>query len=150
MKTSVLRLPVLLLAFLLAGPFGRAADAAVEAVRRVDAARVDAMVAGDTTALAGYMTDDCLYVHSNGNAQTKAEFLAMLSSGEFKYLSARYGAIRLRAYGGHTAVVTGRSALEVETKAGRRQLDLLFTAVYVDVEGGWKLASYQSTPAPKS
>ncbi len=126
------------------------ADGLRLAVLRTDEVRVHAMLGSDVGALGDLMADDCLYVHSNGATQTKAEFLESLRSGAMTYLRIQYEAVPLvRLYGSETAVLTGTTRLEVRRADGSVvQPRVLVTAVYVARAGAWRLASYQSTAAP--
>lgn len=126
------------------------ADGLRLAVLRFDEARVHAMLAADVGALGDMMTDDCLYVHSHGGTQTKAEFLAALRSGAMTYLRIQYEAVpHVRLFGADTAVLTGTTRIEVRRADGTvAQPRLRITAVYVARAGAWQLASYQSTVAP--
>lgn len=126
------------------------ADGLKAAVLRADEVRLYAMLAPDLAALDDVLTADCLYVHSNGTAQTKAEFLTALRTGAMKYTSIRYVAPpQVRLYGAETAVLTGTMQLEVALPDGREmKLTILATALYVVKNDRWQLASYQSTPAP--
>lgn len=148
-------LPLLLLALGAALPFAVAqratlADALKAAVLRADETRIYAMLANDTASLDDMLTDDCLYVHSTGATQTKAEFLAALRTGAMKYTALHYLAPpQVRLYGSEAAVLTGRSQIEVALPDGRTaKPTVLLTAVYVVQHGRWQLASYQSTNAP--
>ena len=127
------------------------ADTMKAAVLRCDEARAYATVAANTLALEDQLTDDCLYSHSNGLIQTKKEFISALASGDVHYDVLRYLSVpTVRLYGGETAILNGRSHLEVRVKAGNTvKIDIMYTAVYVIVDAQWKLASYQSTAAPK-
>ncbi len=124
-------------------------DGLKAAVVRMDETRVYAMLAADTGALDDLLTADCLYGHSNGRTQTKAEFLAALKSGALRYTAIRYVAPPLvRLHGNETALLSGTAQLEVAAADGaKRQLTLNFLAVYVLRADRWQLVSYQSTPA---
>lgn len=148
-------LPLLLLALGAALPVASAqratlADGLKAAVLRADEVRLYAMIAPDVAALDDMLTADCLYVHSTGATQTKAEFLAALRTGAMKYTVIRYAAPPLvRLYGSETAVLTGTAQVEVTLSDGRTlKPTLLVTALYVVKDGRWQLASYQSTRAP--
>ena len=127
------------------------ADRMKASVVRTEETRLYALTSGTIPALHEMMTPDCTYVHSNGRAQTKAEFLAALTSGALRYQVLQWTeppAVRL--YGGDVAVLSGRAHIEATTKAtGETKFDVLYTAVYVVVDAEWKLASYQSTVAAK-
>jgi ketosteroid isomerase-like protein len=121
-------------------------DALKAAVLRTDEARVYTILGRQTDALADLMTDDCLYVHSNGWIQTKAQFVAALAAGELNYDGFLYElppAVRL--FGAETGIVTGTARVDVRSKAGeKRTLRLVVTSTYVVQGSQWKLASYHS------
>lgn len=126
-------------------------DALKAVVLRADDTRLYAMQAGDLAALDDMLAPDCLYVHSNGTTQNRAEFLAALRSGALKYLSIRYTKPpQVRLYGNDCAIVTGTTQLEVQGADGQRHTPtVVATAVYLLLADRWQLASYQSTTAPK-
>jgi uncharacterized protein (TIGR02246 family) len=116
---------------------------------RADEARIAAMLSNDLAALDAFLADDCVYVHSNGVAQTKAEFLEALRNGAMRYRAIRYVDVPAVRFFGSAAVLTGTTEIEVATDDGRTlRPTLLITAVYVRTSGAWALASYQSTAAP--
>ncbi|MBX3737669.1 MAG: nuclear transport factor 2 family protein [Candidatus Didemnitutus sp.] len=124
------------------------ADVLKAAVLRADETRVYAMLAADTAALDDMLAADCLYVHANGVAQTKPQFLAALKSGQFKYAALRYAAApQVRLYG-DAAVLQGTTQIEVTGPDGKTvKLTLLVTAIYAMLNDRWQLVSYQSTNA---
>ncbi len=126
------------------------ADGLKAAVVRTDETRVYAMLAADAGALDDLLTPDCLYVHSTGAAQNKAEFIAALKGGAMKYQVLRYVAPpQVRLYGSETAVLTGTMQIEVALPDGRTaKPTVVVTALYVVKNDRWQLASYQSTNAP--
>jgi uncharacterized protein (TIGR02246 family) len=120
------------------------------AVLRLDATRIHAMQTAHLDGLMELMTDDCLYAHSTGRTQTKAELLAALKSGDLKYHSIKYEQLpAVRVYGEGTAVLTGVTAIDAEMKGARLQRKLLVTAIYVTQAMQWRLASYHSTTVPE-
>ena len=127
------------------------ADRMKASVVRAEETRIYALTSGTIPALHEMMTADCAYVHSNGRAQTKAEFLAALTSGALSYQVFQWTQpATVRLYGGDFAVLSGRAHIEATTKAtGVVKFDVLYTAVYVVVDAEWKLASYHSTAAAK-
>lgn len=126
------------------------ADGLKAAVLRADETRLHAMLAADIGALDDMLAPDCLYVHSNGTAQTKAQLLGALKTGAFKYTSLRYTAPpQVRLYGNEAAVLTGPMQIEVVLPDGKTlKPALVVTAVYALLHDRWQLASYQSTNAP--
>ena len=153
-RPSFLLLGALLLGC--ASPVARAqqasmADRMKASVVRAEETRIYALTSGTIPALHEMMTADCVYVHSNGRAQTKAEFLAALTSGALSYQVFQWTQpATVRLYGGDVAVLSGRAHIEATTKAtGVVKFNVLYTAVYVVVDAEWKLASYHSTAAAK-
>jgi uncharacterized protein (TIGR02246 family) len=154
--------PLLLVALFVILPAGRGqqptlADALKASILRTEETRLYAMRQPDTAALDDLLTDDCLYVHSTGGTQTKAQLLAALGDGSLRYTELRLLAPpAVRLFGSGTAVLTAQVHLEGEQKGrGRISTNLTYTCVYVELEARWRLASYQSTtlppapPAPK-
>lgn len=127
------------------------ADALKATVLRADETRIYAMLAADTGALDDMLAPDCVYVHSNGVAQTKAQFLAALKSGQLKYVAVRYTTPpRVRLHG-EAAVLQGAAQIEVVGPDGKTvKPTLLVTAVYAMINDRWQLVSYQSTNAAAS
>lgn len=125
-------------------------DALMAAVVRTDETRINTLLAGDTVALDDMLTPDCVYVHSNGTVQTKAQFLQALKSGALRYLALRYDAPpQVRLYGNETAILCGSAQAAVQLADGQTlKLSVQVTAVYVLLHDRWQLASYQSTNAP--
>lgn len=125
------------------------ADGLKAAVLRIDETRVYAMLSADTGALDDLITADCLYGHSNGVVQTKAEFIHAVKTGAMKYASIRYVAPPVvRLFGTTTAILTGTAQLEVQNAEGRTARPTVhLTAVYVVLNDRWQLAAYQSTNA---
>jgi len=126
------------------------ADGLKAAVLRADETRLYALLAADIGALDDMLAPDCLYVHSNGAVQTKAQLLGALQSGRFKYAALRYTAApQVRLYGSEAAVVTGPMQIEVRLPDGQTlKPALVVTAVYAMLNDRWQLVSYQSTNAP--
>jgi uncharacterized protein (TIGR02246 family) len=145
----------LLAALLVILPTGRCqqptlGDALKASVLRTEETRLYAMLQPDTAALGDLLTDDCLYIHSTGGTQTKAQFLTALGDGSLRYTELKLLAPpAVRLFGSGTAVLTAQVHVEAEMKGvGRIRTNLAYTCVYVEMEARWRLASYQSTTLP--
>ena len=127
------------------------ADRLKASVIRVEETRLYAVTSANIPALEEMMTADCAYVHSNGTAQTKQEFLTALASGALRYQVFRWmEPPTVRLYAGDFAILTAKAHIEATSKAaGAAKFDVLYTAVYVGKDSEWRLASYQSTAAAK-
>ena len=127
------------------------ADRVKASVIRIEETRLYALTSATTPALEEMMTADCTYVHSNGRAQSKKEFLHALETGALSYQVFRWlEPPTVRLFGGDFAILTAKAHIEATTKAaGEAKFAVLYTAVYVVKDAEWKLASYQSTVAAK-
>jgi ketosteroid isomerase-like protein len=124
-----------------------AADPAEEAVRKAQADRFAALIKGDFDAVAGMLSDDLIYTHSNSKVETKAELLQLLKSGHYQYRSIVPKDVVVRMYG-DTAVANGLGDVEVITGGQPLSLKLRFIEVWVKQGGRFKLAAWQSTRLP--
>lgn len=119
-----------------------------QAVLAVQDQRIALTVAGDVAGLAAAMSDDLSYTHSNGNVETRAEFLEAIRSGKSRYESVAFDDRRVRLHGDATAIVSGTCRVQV-TSAGRDiDIRLRFTELYVKQAGAWKMALWHSTRVP--
>lgn len=138
---------LLLLAALMAVPRAAVAQSAPDAeraVRDADAARIKAFVAADIAALQTLLADDLTYTHSNGKLDGKTQVIEALQSGVTKYRSFVPSDVQVRVYG-TAAVLNGLAAVQVTTNGQTSDLSLRFTSVYVQRDGRWQFAAWQST-----
>jgi NADPH:quinone reductase-like Zn-dependent oxidoreductase/ketosteroid isomerase-like protein len=109
------------------------------------AAWAEALLARDTAALEGLVTDDLVYVHSTGRTDDGASYLDFVRSGP-KFLAVEMlgAAPRLS---GDTAVVTGRLRLVLERGPAETpfERDLFATQVWRRIAGAWRLSVAQTT-----
>jgi catechol 2,3-dioxygenase-like lactoylglutathione lyase family enzyme len=126
-----------------------ALDDTADRVRGVDQARFRAMVENNLEQLDTLLANDLVYVHTTGDVESKTDFLQRLRSGSLRYRAIQPKDVRVRTYG-NTGVVTGRSHMAVTIGGTERELDILYTAVYVANAGRWQLVSWQSTLLPAS
>jgi len=113
-------------------------------VREIDQRRFRAMVANDLETLAAVLADDLVYIHSDGEVDSKEEFLQRLRGGSLRYRSIEPTEVRVRT-DGNTAVVTGRAKMAVTTGGCDREFEIRYTAVYRARSDHWQLVSWQST-----
>ena len=141
-------LSLLALLALLAAPLRAANDAAW---RAADDARVQAMISADPAKLAAAFSDDLLYVHSNGKADTKASFMEALTSGKSKYNAITYEQRDFREIVPGLLLVNGRCRVQLGKSAPFTELYLSFLAAYRLEKGAWRFVAWQSCkldPAP--
>ncbi|HEX2852684.1 MAG TPA: nuclear transport factor 2 family protein [Opitutaceae bacterium] len=131
----------------LTGPL-RAADDVLAAVKRADAARVQATISGDATRLRELLTDDLSYGHNDGRIQTKAEFINAVASKQVRYEAVDYVETNFKETAPGVVTMTGRVRLKVGRGDVRVEFALRFLAVWREEAGQWRLHAYQSTRLP--
>ena len=135
---------VIMMALPTAAGISRADDGPEQTILELEDQRIAAMIAADIPTLDRILADEMTYVHSRGQLETKTEFLARLRSGDMKYRMVHREDVHVVVLG-CAAVVTGRAAMEVESKGTGSHLQLRFTDVYVDKGGRWQMVAWQST-----
>jgi ketosteroid isomerase-like protein len=124
-------------------------DKAAAAVLAADEARYAAMIAQDYDALGKLLADDLLYTHSTAVTDTKAEYLAALRSGKYRYKAARTEGVTVRVHG-TIAILNGRGFIQVDVDGVPKSLAYIFVSVWVRTPAGWQMTALQSTAAPKA
>lgn len=127
---------------------GRAMAGAAEEVLAADAARTAALIAADRAALDATLADALRYVHGNGLVQDRAAYLDAAVGGAMTYTAITPVQQQVRVLSPQVALLTGSNRVAVLLDGKPLQLDVLYTAVYVQQDGTWKLTAWQSTPAP--
>jgi ketosteroid isomerase-like protein len=143
---------VLLLAFGLCVRAAPAAnDDADDALLRLDAERVQAMIRNDGKTFGEYLSDQLVYGHSDGRIQSKPQLLAALASNKIQYRAINYVTREIHVVGDNR-VITGIASLRVADNGKPLEFTLRFTAVYIREGESWRLGVYQSTPlaSPKT
>ena len=117
-------------------------------VLAVDDARTAALIAADRPALDRTLAGELRYVHSNGLTQDRATYLAAAVGGAMQYRVIKPLERQARPVSGTVVLVTGSNHVEVVLNGKPLQANVLYTAVYVQEGGAWKMTAWQSTPAP--
>ena len=138
-----LTLPLVALA-LLSSPTIVAANAATE-VEAVERAPFQTWVKGDIAAMQAVMADDVLYCHSNGQCQTKKEFIAEIESKQRVYKKMDLISMTAKALGSYAVLINGTVDVIAEAPGKVAQFKGIYTSVYVRRDGRWQLLSWQST-----
>ncbi len=114
-------------------------------VLELERQRADAMVRADTQVLEQLLDEHLVYSHSNGETDSKGEYLGRLQDG-LQYLNVRHTEQRVKDLG-ETAVVHSRMAADLVLADGRPvALDSRATAVWHRAQQDWKLVSFQASP----
>ena|SRR5437879_2182543 len=109
--------------------------------------RFAAMLHADTAALERLLASDLTYVHTDGEQNTKREFLRVLGAGDLRYAAIVPEAREVRV-NGSIAVVAGRSAMRVESGGQTHAFRIRYLAVYRYNGRAWELFAWQSTRLP--
>ncbi|MFM9011691.1 MAG: family 16 glycoside hydrolase, partial [Planctomycetota bacterium] len=152
---AIRSLPFLLAAVLLVGAAaGRGAaqspdDALAATLSAAADARVAAMAANDVAALGAILSDELRYVHSSGTADTKAEFIANLTSGTIRYVEYLQGDRTWRVPAPGVALESGRATVKVAGPSGTMRHHLSYLATWRVEDGRWRFVAWQSARIPQ-
>jgi ketosteroid isomerase-like protein len=119
----------------------------MDEIIELDNQRIEAMTKQDVQALDRILADDLSYTHSTARVETKAEFIAALTSGRTKYESIERDDVKVRQYG-DTAVVTGLAKFHVNANGNDIKFQTRFPDVYSKRNGVWQMVAWQSTKIP--
>jgi len=109
--------------------------------------RERAMVSGDTTALAKFLADDAIYIHSSADVDDEKSYMVPLQSRQVQYEAIDITVTNLRRLGAGAVLLSGRAVMQSVQYGQSRPLDNLFIMTWVKTADGWRMASWQSTPA---
>jgi ketosteroid isomerase-like protein len=118
--------------------------ASIRQVLATEDQRFAAMLHADTAALEHLLATDLTYIHTDGEQNTKVEFLRILATGGLRYVLIAPETREVRI-DGPTAVVTGRSAMRVESGGQAHPFRVRYLAVYRRRGLGWELIAWQAT-----
>jgi ketosteroid isomerase-like protein len=105
----------------------------------------NAILKGNTAALAPLLADDYMAITSSGTLQTKEQALDNLRSGRVHFKTLEITDRKVRFYG-TTALVTSVAAIEATTGEGEISGDYRYTRVYVrNAQGAWKVVSFEAS-----
>lgn len=93
--------------------------------------------------LKAMLDNRCLYIHSNGWAQTAAEVISDLQSGKLVYSKVNITESLARQFES-MVIVTGKGNFEGSVDQKAFNIRLSYTEVYIKRKDGWKLVSRQS------
>jgi hypothetical protein len=116
----------------------------VDGVREAAAGWRQGAVKQDKALLQRYLSEDLVYTHGGGKSQTKAEYIADVTTGPSHYESFQEREVNIRLYG-KTAVLTGF----VDVKPAKGELYRVRTLeVYLENNGQWQMAQKESVRVP--
>jgi ketosteroid isomerase-like protein len=105
-------------------------------------------VAGDGDGVAALMADDAIFVHGNGAAQSKAEFVGAIKAGQMAFSMYDLKDPKIIIFNGG-AIVSGLVDLAFKAPPGSatppRVIHMRGSSVWVQAASGWKLILDQDT-----
>jgi hypothetical protein len=108
--------------------------------------RYRAMLAGDVAELDRLLDENLLYIHSGGSADDKRSYLEYIRSGAVQYREFHRSNTRIRVFGETAALVTGAIVIRLQLKGQDRELNSIYSGVWVRPDGCWRLVCWQATP----
>lgn len=107
-------------------------------------ARFQAQIEQNTVALSDLLHDDLYYLHSNGLAESKTDFIHSVSSAKIVYQRMIPQNQQIRRYK-RTAILTGLLQVSGLYEGNPFDIELYYTSIYLKKKGRWLLVSWQST-----
>lgn len=100
-----------------------------------------AYLRGDAEKIANFLTDNYTLTNSKGEISTAADDIEDARTGRVHYDVFENYDMKVRVYGGHTAIVTGKT--KVKGNAQSKPIDIIvqFTDTFVKQSGRWRLAA---------
>lgn len=106
--------------------------------------RFRAMVNNDLSTLEMIISDDLVYIHSNGSVDNKTSFIAAIKNGTRSYDDITMEETKVRVYDS-VGIINGKCTYHRRSAEGTpNNLTLLYTSVYVLVSEKWRHVSWQS------
>lgn len=134
---------ILITLFACAGP-PNDQDSSASEVLELEKKRFRAVVEGDIDFLQEVISEDLYYIHSNGSVDTKDSFIGPIATGHRRYDNITLESSQVRLYG-NTAIINGECTYHRKHPDGTpNNLRLRYTNVYINMEGGWKMVTWQS------
>jgi ketosteroid isomerase-like protein len=118
----------------------------LEQIEAIEAERRAAMVASDAETLDRLIGEHALYVHTNGLYETKAEFMALVRNGTYRYKEVSQPEMNIRFLGQDVAVVTGRTILlAIIPDNSLKTVDGRSIVLWHRTNNAWRMQHYQGT-----
>ena len=126
------------------------AQAVETRILKLEKARFNAMIAKDGKYLNSVLSDDLVYIHSNGAQDTKESFINSITSGKLQYFSIDVQNADIKV-NNSTAWIHGAAKVKVRNgnEAPIMELSIRFLDIYKREGGLWKLVAWQSARLPE-
>jgi ketosteroid isomerase-like protein len=100
-----------------------------------------AYLRGDADNIAKFLTDDYALTNSKGEITTAADDIEDARSGRVHYDVFENYDMKVRVYGGHTAIVIGKTKIKGDAQGKPIDIIVQFTDTFVKQSGRWRLAA---------
>ena len=117
----------------------------IDAIRGLERERFRAMVEGNGQQLDALLSDNVIYVHTNGKRESKQQFIDAITAGRRRYRQIEVQSQDVLPVGRETCVVTGRALIEMEANNGALLFPIAYTAIQAQEDGKWRLIAWQAT-----
>ena len=121
-----------------------AAEKPMEAVLKIDQARLAAMMAGDATALARVMSDELAFVHSDGRVESKADYVKNVLAGDTAYEGVVTKDVRTMEPAPGVVILIGAQEMKKRLGPTWSEVKLRFMSVWRNEAGTWRMVAWQS------
>ena len=122
-------------------------DARLADLRTAEAARFKANVDADAKVLGQVLDENLEYVHSNGELNSKKDFIESLTSGKRDYVATTFEIQGVRILG-DVAIIRGTAKVTVADNGQSRDLDLGYTDIWVWKDNRWQMTAWRSARMP--
>jgi hypothetical protein len=121
-----------------------AADSGTEAVLRADAVRLRAMEAADGAELGRVFSDEIVFVHSDGRAEGKSDYIRNMTGGDTAYADVRTSGVEAKAVTDDVVVLVGAQEMRKKLGPNWSEIKLRFMSVWRREGEAWRMIAWQS------
>jgi ketosteroid isomerase-like protein len=100
-----------------------------------------AYLCGDADKIATFLTDDYTLTNSKGEITTASDHIEGARTGRVHYDVFENYDMKVRVYGDHSAVVTGKTKIKGNAEGKPIDIIVQFTDTFVKQNGYWRLAA---------
>lgn len=118
--------------------------AAIADVLRLDADRLKAMGAGDGIALGKILSDDVVFIHSDGRNESKADYIKNMTAGDTAYSDLKTADVTARQIALDVIVLSGAQEMKKKLGPTWSEIKLRFMSVWRNEGGTWRMIAWQS------
>ncbi len=122
----------------------RAAESPIEIVRRLDQARLVAMGTGDGAALVKILSDEMVFVHSDGRSESKTDYVKNMSAGDTAYSDLKTTEVSARQIAADVIVLSGAQEMKKKLGPSWSEIKIKFLSVWRNENGTWRMVAWQS------